>query len=98
MSLKTSVKLRLAGLASTAMLLSAGAALSADLVISNWAGYMAPDIAETFASIAAQLVLKNPKRPGVWAPEEYFTAVDFFPELEKRKFKVSRSVKVLQDT
>jgi len=50
------------------------------------------------ASIAAQLVLKNPKRPGVWAPEEYFTAVDFFPELEKRKFKVSRSVKVLQDT
>ncbi len=28
--------------------LSAGPALSADLVISNWAGYMAPDIAETF--------------------------------------------------
>jgi len=48
MSLKTSVKLRLAGLASTAMLLFAGTALSADLVISNWAGYMAPDIAETF--------------------------------------------------
>ncbi|WP_455269968.1 saccharopine dehydrogenase family protein [Rhizobium herbae] len=47
------------------------------------------------ASIAAQLVLKNPKRPGVWAPEEYFTAVDFFPELEKRKFKVSHSVKAL---
>ncbi len=47
------------------------------------------------ASIAAQLVLKNPKRPGVWAPEEYFTAPDFFPELEKRKFKVSHSVKAL---
>ena len=30
------------------MVLSAGTALSADLVISNWAGYMAPDIAETF--------------------------------------------------
>jgi len=41
------------------------------------------------------LVLKNPKRPGVWAPEEYFTAADFFPELEKRKFKVSHSVKAL---
>lgn len=49
------------------------------------------------ASIAAQLVLKNPKRPGVWAPEEYFTATDFFPELEKRKFKVNRSVKALSD-
>jgi len=47
------------------------------------------------ASIAAQLVLKNPKRAGVWAPEEYFTAADFFPELEKRKFKVSHSVKAL---
>jgi saccharopine dehydrogenase-like NADP-dependent oxidoreductase len=47
------------------------------------------------ASIAAQLVLKNPKRPGVWAPEEYFSAADFFPELEKRKFKVSHSVKAL---
>jgi spermidine/putrescine transport system substrate-binding protein len=46
--LKTSVKLRLAGLAATAMILSSGTALSADLVISNWAGYMAPDIAETF--------------------------------------------------
>ncbi len=47
------------------------------------------------ASIAAQLVLKNPKRAGVWAPEEYFTAADFFPELEKRKFKVSHSIKTL---
>ncbi|WP_349436077.1 saccharopine dehydrogenase NADP-binding domain-containing protein [Pararhizobium sp. A13] len=47
------------------------------------------------ASIAAQLVLNNPKRPGVWAPEEYFAAADFFPELEKRKFKVSRSVRAL---
>lgn len=47
------------------------------------------------ASIAAQLVLKNPKRPGVWAPEEYFSATDFFPELEKRKFKVSHSVTAL---
>ena len=48
MSLKTSVKMRLAGLAATAVILSSGTALSADLVISNWAGYMAPDIAETF--------------------------------------------------
>ncbi len=47
------------------------------------------------ASIAAQLVLKNPKRAGVWAPEEYFTAADFFPELEKRKFRVSSSIKAL---
>jgi spermidine/putrescine transport system substrate-binding protein len=44
--LNTSVKLRLASLAATAMVLSAGTALSADLVISNWAGYMAPDIAD----------------------------------------------------
>lgn len=44
------------------------------------------------ASIAAQLVLKNPKRPGVWAPEEYFSGAEYFPELEKRKFKVSKTV------
>ncbi len=47
--MKTSVKLRLAGLvAASAMTLSAGTAMSADLVISNWDGYMAKDIAETF--------------------------------------------------
>ncbi|WP_245295081.1 polyamine ABC transporter substrate-binding protein [Pararhizobium antarcticum] len=39
---------KIAGLVGAAMLLQAGTALSADLVISNWAGYMAPDIAETF--------------------------------------------------
>ena len=31
------------------------------------------------ASIAAQLILKDRKTPGVCAPEEYFTAADFFP-------------------
>ena len=34
-------------------------------------------------------------RPTKRAPEEYFTAADFFPELKKRKFKVSHSVKAL---
>lgn len=43
------------------------------------------------ASIAAQLMLKNPLKPGVYAPEGYFDAAEFFAEAEKRKFKVSKS-------
>jgi len=37
-----------ASVAVGAVVLQAGTAFSADLVISNWAGYMAPDIAESF--------------------------------------------------
>ena len=43
-------------------------------------------------SIAAQLILANPKRPGVWAPEEYFDVAAYFKELEKRKFIISTQV------
>lgn len=43
-------------------------------------------------SIAAQLILANPKRPGVWAPEEYFDVATYFKELEKRKFIISTRV------
>ncbi len=44
------------------------------------------------AAIAAQLILKEPKRPGVYAPESYFDAATYFPELEKRKFRISKTV------
>ncbi len=43
------------------------------------------------ASIAAQLLLRNTPRPGVWAPESYFTIGEYFPELEKRNFKISKA-------
>lgn len=43
-------------------------------------------------SIAAQLILANPKKPGVWAPEEYFDVATYFKELEKRKFIISKRV------
>lgn len=44
------------------------------------------------ASIAAQLMLAAPMRPGVFAPEEYFEVAGYFPELEKRKFIVRTDV------
>lgn len=44
------------------------------------------------ASIAAQLILKHPKKAGVYAPEGYFDVATYFPELEKRKFRISKSV------
>jgi saccharopine dehydrogenase-like NADP-dependent oxidoreductase len=40
------------------------------------------------ASIAAQLVLLSPPKPGVWAPEEYFEIEPYFAELRKRRFDV----------
>ncbi|MEM9439235.1 MAG: saccharopine dehydrogenase NADP-binding domain-containing protein [Pseudomonadota bacterium] len=43
------------------------------------------------ASIAAQLLIRNVPRPGVWAPESYFTIDEYFPELEKRNFKISKT-------
>lgn len=48
------------------------------------------------ASIAAQLILKNETRPGVWAPESYFSTTEYFPELEKRRFKISKTVTDLE--
>jgi saccharopine dehydrogenase-like NADP-dependent oxidoreductase len=47
------------------------------------------------ASIAAQLMLRHPRKPGVYAPEGYFDAAEFFAEAEKRKFKVTKSVEYL---
>jgi saccharopine dehydrogenase-like NADP-dependent oxidoreductase len=47
------------------------------------------------ASIAAQLMLKHPRKPGVYAPEGYFDVADFLAEAEKRRFKVRRSVEYL---
>jgi saccharopine dehydrogenase-like NADP-dependent oxidoreductase len=44
------------------------------------------------ASIAAQLILKHPKKPGVYAPEGYFDAATYFPELEKRKFRIVKTI------
>lgn len=44
------------------------------------------------ASIAAQLILAHPRKPGVHAPESYFDAATYFPELEKRKFRIATIV------
>lgn len=43
-------------------------------------------------SIAAQLILALPKKPGVHAPESYFDVATYFPELEKRKFRIAKFV------
>lgn len=54
-------------------------------------GYV--DVATSMnASIAAQLVLATPLKPGVFAPEEYFPIPPYFQELEKRRFAISRFV------
>jgi saccharopine dehydrogenase-like NADP-dependent oxidoreductase len=43
-------------------------------------------------SIAAQLILSQPMRPGVFAPEAYFDVPTYFRELEKRKFIIGTKV------
>ena len=43
-------------------------------------------------SIAAQLMLAKPMRPGVFAPEEYFDVASYIPELTKRGFIVNKHV------
>jgi hypothetical protein len=40
-------------------------------------------------------MLKNPLKPGVYAPEGYFDAAAFFAEAEKRKFRVTKSFEYL---
>jgi len=40
------------------------------------------------ASIAAQLILAAPRKPGVYAPEAYFDVPTYFAELKKRGFEV----------
>ncbi len=44
------------------------------------------------ASIAAQLILKAPRKPGVHAPESYFDTEAYFAECRKRKFNIAFSV------
>jgi saccharopine dehydrogenase-like NADP-dependent oxidoreductase len=44
------------------------------------------------ASIAAQLILATPQRPGVYAPESYFDVARYFIELERRHFAVRTTV------
>jgi saccharopine dehydrogenase-like NADP-dependent oxidoreductase len=43
-------------------------------------------------SIAAQLILSQPRKPGVHAPESYFDVSTYFVELEKRKFPIVTTV------
>lgn len=42
-------------------------------------------------SIAAQLLLGQPFKAGVWGPEEYFEVRPYFDELEKRHFQINVS-------
>ncbi len=41
------------------------------------------------ASIAVQLMLSEPRRPGVYAPEAYFDVGSYFREAEKRDFDIT---------
>lgn len=45
-------------------------------------------------SIGVQLIGRQPPKPGVWGPEEYFDVAPFMAELEKRRFKVLRDMPV----
>lgn len=44
------------------------------------------------ASIAAQLILANPLKAGVFAPEAYFEVAPYLAELRKRKFEVRKLI------
>ncbi len=46
------------------------------------------------ASIAAQLLLRGPRRPGVRAPESAFDTAPYLAECEKRGFAVSHSLRI----
>jgi hypothetical protein len=46
------------------------------------------------ASIAAQLLLTSPRKPGVYAPEAYFDIAPYMLELEKRKFQIRKEIAV----
>lgn len=48
-------------------------------------------------SIAAQLLGRHPNLPGVWGPEEYFDTGEYFEELRKRHFNVTRTTEVVED-
>lgn len=40
-------------------------------------------------SIGVQQILNSPRRPGVWAPEEYFDVASYLHEVQRRHFEVS---------
>lgn len=44
------------------------------------------------ASIAAQLIVRDPRKPGVYACEGYFNVDAYFTEAKKRKFLISMTV------
>lgn len=46
-------------------------------------------------SIAAQLILTSPLKPGVWAPEEFFETGPYFDELKKREFQFDMKIEDL---
>ena len=46
------------------------------------------------ASIAAQLIVKGPRKPGVYACEGYFDVATYFAEGRKRKFDIALTVSV----
>jgi hypothetical protein len=48
-------------------------------------------------SIAAQLLARHPNLPGVWGPEEYFDTAEYFEELRKRHFGVTRTTEAVED-
>jgi saccharopine dehydrogenase-like NADP-dependent oxidoreductase len=45
-------------------------------------------------SIGVQLIGDQPRKPGVWGPEEYFEVASFLAELERRRFKVMTDITV----
>jgi lysine 6-dehydrogenase len=54
-------------------------------------GYVDPATSMN-ASIAAQLMLSETRRPGVYAPEAYFDVKSYFREAEKRHFAITMAV------
>ena len=44
------------------------------------------------ASIAAQLILRDPRKPGVYACEGYFDVDSYFTEARKRKFDIALTI------
>jgi len=48
-------------------------------------------------SIGAQLLGRSRTVPGVWGPEEYYDIREYFEELKKRHFNVTRIVEVEEE-
>jgi saccharopine dehydrogenase-like NADP-dependent oxidoreductase len=59
----------------------------------DYAGYLDPATSMGL-SVGVQLLMRNPLKPGVWGPEEYFAVEPFFAELEARHFQVRPDIEV----